>query len=188
VGIWSVVEEGARPEIQGAIPPQVYRSDVRYYSASSPGPIGSRCAYAGAPPCGKPRPEDTRNEQRRVINQSSICIMIVIILSENICNTETWRLGQRDPRILKRSQSQLPPIQEYSLGEPENYEDPPAHKLRRIKGPLREANRLAMFSRRFPVPDALSDYSQSARFDKTHVRDSRGSFVSLEFSSAKACS
>jgi hypothetical protein len=28
-------------------------SDVRYYSASSPGPIRSQCAYAGAPPCGK---------------------------------------------------------------------------------------------------------------------------------------
>jgi hypothetical protein len=28
-------------------------SDVRYYLASSPGPIRSWCTYAGAPPCGK---------------------------------------------------------------------------------------------------------------------------------------
>jgi hypothetical protein len=40
-------------------------SDVRYYLASSPGPIRSRCAYAGAPPCGKPQGESTRIRRTR---------------------------------------------------------------------------------------------------------------------------
>jgi hypothetical protein len=44
-------------------------SDVRYYSASSPGPIRSWCADAGAPPCGKPQGESTHRERtQRSIN------------------------------------------------------------------------------------------------------------------------
>jgi hypothetical protein len=38
-------------------------SDVSYYSASSPGPIRSWCAYARAPPCGKPQGEGTKRQQ-----------------------------------------------------------------------------------------------------------------------------
>jgi hypothetical protein len=58
-------------------------SDVRYYLASSPGPIRSWCAYAGAPPCGKPQGESTKR-QWTAINQSSSCITIIIILSDTI--------------------------------------------------------------------------------------------------------
>jgi hypothetical protein len=57
---------------------------VRYCSASSPGPIRSWCTYAGTPPCGKPQREDTRRRhEATAINQSSSCINIIILLSDN---------------------------------------------------------------------------------------------------------
>jgi hypothetical protein len=55
-------------------------SDVRYYSASSPGPIRSQCAYAGADPCGKPQQKN--NNGHIYINKSSSYITIIILLSD----------------------------------------------------------------------------------------------------------
>jgi hypothetical protein len=51
----------------------IQMSDVRYYLASSPGPIRNQCAYAGAPPCWKLQPENTRTRRTRIhIHQSII--------------------------------------------------------------------------------------------------------------------
>jgi hypothetical protein len=75
---------------------------VRYYLASSPGPIRSWCAYAGAPPCGKPQGESTNIEQTQqsinhqfaspfIIRRTLIWLEIHFSNSYNLRNTQDTR-------------------------------------------------------------------------------------------------
>jgi hypothetical protein len=68
-------------------------SDVRYYLASSPGPIRNRCAYAGAPPCGKPQGESTNTGQTQQSINHQFASPFIIILSDTYIYSDDDILG-----------------------------------------------------------------------------------------------